>query len=416
MTGLGARNIRATVRAQLCVSAGLSTSDRRSRRRAAIGVVSLASLVALSLMPMTASAAAGWVIQPTPAGTPDGNLYGVSCTSASACTAVGAFISGPYSRPLAESWNGAAWSIQPTSLPKGALNTELYGVSCPTVDACIAVGQYGTKTGGAPLVEAWNGRSWNLQVAPNPAGAQGSVFGAVSCSSAASCTAVGYSYYASGSAEPSLAESWNGTAWSIQSTANPTPNSYLSAVSCSSPSVCLAIGNYDTGAGGSMPLAETWDGSHWALGSIPSPAGVRRTYLDGLSCSSPSTCTAVGMYYKSSTVLAPLAETWDGSRWTIGVTPNPSATYGSGLERVSCPSVTACTATGLSYINSTGDSVSLVETWNGRTWAVRRTPNPAGATGGTILFGISCTSITTCTAVGDFYRGGSGATLVERHS
>jgi len=43
--------------------------------------------------------------------------------------------------------------------------------------------------------------------------------------------------------------------------------------------------------------------------------------------------------------------------------------------------------------------MALAEHWNGSTWAIQATPNPAGAAV-SMLSGISCVSSTTCTAVG----------------
>jgi hypothetical protein len=46
---------------------------------------------------------------------------------------------------------------------------------------------------------------------------------------------------------------------------------------------------------------------------------------------------------------------------------------------VSCPSSTACEAVG-SYDNSSGNLVTLAESWNGTDWTVQSTPDPTGAT------------------------------------
>ena len=43
--------------------------------------------------------------------------------------------------------------------------------------------------------------------------------------------------------------------------------------------------------------------------------------------------------------------------------------------------------------------MTLAEVWDGSTWTVQSTPNPTGATSGS-LYGVSCTSATACTAVG----------------
>ena len=106
------------------------------------------------------TAASGWSIQqtPNPTGGSDVVLNGVSCASASACTAVG----GP-AQPaatgvtLAEGWNGTTWSIQHTPNPAGGSNSTLNGVSCASATACTAVGGSFNGTTGVTLAERWNG-------------------------------------------------------------------------------------------------------------------------------------------------------------------------------------------------------------------------------------------------------------------
>ena len=171
-----------------------------------------------------ASASTGWVIQPTPnpTGAADSRLAGVSCPSASACTAVGEYsvLSGnpPVEKrlTLAERWNGTRWVIQPTPNPTGAEASSLSAVSCTSASACTAVG---TTVSGA-LAERWNGTAWKIQSVPNRAGGTSVELAGVKCTSATACTAVGQ--YVNGSGvEVTLAERWNGTSWKVQSTPNP---------------------------------------------------------------------------------------------------------------------------------------------------------------------------------------------------
>jgi hypothetical protein len=63
-----------------------------------------------------------------------------------------------------------------------------------------------------------------------------------------------------------------------------------------------------------------------------------------------------------------------------------------------------------------GDSTGTVaESWNGTRWSVQATPNPPTA-GETFFEGVSCTSATTCTAAGYYDSTGRVLTLAERHS
>jgi len=68
----------------------------------------------------------------------------------------------------------------------------LDSVSCPTTNDCTAVGTYATSSADLPLAERWNGSAWSSQTTPNPF-ADTFPYG-VSCSAATSCTAVGFDY------------------------------------------------------------------------------------------------------------------------------------------------------------------------------------------------------------------------------
>ncbi len=114
-----------------------------------------------------------WVIKPTPNPTGLGDqatLNGVSCASRTACTAVGEFydpITGA-TASLAETWNGASWNIQPTVNPGSV--SYLYSVSCSSPTACTAVGRsfHGAVIGWTSLAGRWNGTTWSVQHTPNP--------------------------------------------------------------------------------------------------------------------------------------------------------------------------------------------------------------------------------------------------------
>jgi len=94
----------------------------------------------------------------------------------------------------------------------------------------------------------------------------------------------------------------------------------LIAVSCSSAAACTAVGIGDNDISGNETLASTGT-ARAGLSSPPEPD--RRTYntLSGVSCLSATACTAAGDYLNSSGVYATLAEHWNGT-WAIQSTPN----------------------------------------------------------------------------------------------
>ena len=351
--------------------------------------------------------AGGWSVNPSPnRGTGESELFGVSCVSASACTAVGS--SGRYGeKTLVESWNGTQWRVVPS--PNRSKYNALGGVSCVSASACTAVGWHGpgAPTGPSTLVESWNGATWSVVPSPNPVAGGGGILSGVSCVSASACTAVGT---ADGG---TLVESWNGATWSVVPSPNPAPggalyNNVLDEVSCVSSSACTAVGDYVKGSF-VKTLVESWNGTAWSVVPSRNP-GDKDSVLSGVSCVSASTCTAVGDYGQGPFGKT-LVESWNGTRWSVVPSPNPARGH-NYLFAVSCVSASACTATG-THGNRDPFRGTLVESWNGATWSVM--PSPNKGTAQNRLQGVSCVSATACTAAGYYLNSGPGfsKTLIE---
>jgi hypothetical protein len=218
---------------------------------------------------------------------------------------------------------GGAWKVEPTPNPAGAAINELSAVSCTSGRACTAVGSRAASLSSpsSTLAERWNGTGWRIQRSIVPSGAASGAFTAVSCASATACTAVGSAIGKAARQSVNLAEAWNGTSWRVQ--AIPTPagsaNSSLSGVSCTSPSACTAVGDYDTAAGRVLAVAERWNGTTWRIQPVPRPARV--TQLSGVSCPAARACTAVGYQSNGTGDAQPLAEAWNGTRWHVQLVP-----------------------------------------------------------------------------------------------
>jgi hypothetical protein len=313
-------------------------------------------------------------------------------------------------------------------MPPGASSADLTWVSCVSGTDCVAVGvsvgQFpvagGMLTGEGPLAEHWDGVAWTIMPTPNPSALfdghpDGQLLG-VSCASSTACTAVGY-YRKTSRRKPfsiyvlTLAERWDGTRWTIQPTPTPepvagepqTPGGLLNAVSCPSVAACMAGG--DMQSGGS--LAEYWNGRKWSIEKTDDPHGLTmrnpetNDLFTGVACTSPAACVAVGASTDNGfdvEVTSPLAERWDGTKWwrmSLVVPPGPPLAY-SALVGVSCVSSTACAAVG-----TTADATSnLIELWNGRDWMIEPAPSPASAYASS-LGGVSCSG-TFCSAVGRY--------------
>src|SRR4029077_941553 len=224
--------------------------------------------------------------------------------------------------------------------------------------------------------------------------------------STTACTAVGYYENGSGVIVP-LAERWNGTEWSIQTTPSPSgaTESEPLSVSCATSTACTLVGYYVNSAKVRVPLAENWNGSEWSVQSVPIASGSTKTRVTGVSCTSATACTATGDYTNSSGIEVTLAERWNGTEWKIQSTPNPEGAKGSHLQGgVSCTSSTACTAVG-SLFNSAGKFVTLAEHWNGTEWKIQSTLNEENSV---LSGGISCSATASCAAVGN-----TGKTFAE---
>jgi hypothetical protein len=188
-----------------------------------------------------------------------------------------------------------------------------------------------------------------------------------------------------------------GSAWKPLHRLAPAGGSF-SGVSCLSRGLCIAVGSVDR-----APLAEVWDGFRWSVLPTRDPRGSSARLL-GVSCASRVACMAVGFSTGAHGRERALAERWDGLKWSIQRTPDPS--HRVGLAAVSCASATMCTAVGADRnfrdpSITRGFGFALVEHWNGSRWAIQATPAPSSApVASDPLFGVSCVSPRACTAVG----------------
>jgi hypothetical protein len=206
---------------------------------------------------------------------------------------------------------------------------------------------------------------------------------AVSCASPTYCVAVG-SFY-DGKTYQTVIESSSGGAWSVVSSPNETPGAnYLKGVSCTSSTNCVAVGNYYDASNEQQTLVESWNGTVWSIVSSPDPSS-SYDLLNGVSCTSSSDCVAVGAQTGGA-----LVESWDGTAWSV--VPNPDSSDYGVLEGVSCTGATSCMDAG------TEADATLTQSWNGTEWSDISSPNGEFAVN--LFTGVSCTSSVSCVAVG----------------
>ena len=386
-------------------------------------VLSIAvAIVILGAIP--AAAAPGWSIiaNPTPVGAHQ-YLDGISCTgpaTAFRCFAVGSYINGQGKvATLIEQWNGAQWRVVPSPNRAGAVANSLVAIACASATSCFAVGNsQATATSPAvTLIERWNGLVWTIVPSANVPNARGNFLHAVSCAGPGKCFAVG-DYNSPGTAGSTLIERWNGSAWVIAPSPNKPgqPISTLEGVSCVPAGAgvsCFAVGNYATKTTGAVffTLIERLGPGGWTIVPSPNVGGKYKSALNSVSCTSPSSCVAVGAWQHAPG--AGLSETWNGRAWTIvGVANFPGWTF-SQLNSVSCATARHCFAVG-SWASGSPNK-TLVVRWNGTGWTPVTSPNPTGSFGST-LGGVSCVGAK-CLSVGSALEPPSGTSvpLTERN-
>jgi hypothetical protein len=205
--------------------------------------------------------------------------------------------------------------------------------------------------------------------------------------------------------------------WSIEPTAVPAGAraAELSAVSCRSRTACSAVGYATSRAGAGVTLAEQRSGSQWSVTRTPALSGARAGFLSAVSCTGPRACTAVGFSNDADRTQAPVAEHWTGARWAQQRPRYPAGARSAQFAGGSCPSSRECTAVGL-FNDARGADAMLVERSDGGRWTIERTPTTAGASGRS-LAGIACRSATLCAAVGSSTnQAGAAMTLAARSS
>jgi hypothetical protein len=322
----------------------------------------------------------------TASAAPSLSLVAVSCSSSSACTAIGSVTAGSKEESVAERWNGSSWSPQRIPTPP---HPDLLRVSCPSLTVCFAAGYATTYAANGdlkqfvPLVDRWAGGSWSRQSTPK---VPDPVLDDVSCASPDACTAIGGFGLPGNNGQRPLAERWDGTHWSIQR-----PPAWADVVSCPSSTGCIAIiGISDRGA----PVAERWNGSRWSRQRRPL-SNQHDFVVSDLSCSSMSACTAVGFWAACAGGPAAcpahgLAWILDRSRWSVHRVPHaPTDSFenGAGYATVSCVSADWCFGAG-------SHQLAL---WNGTRWSIKFKLSRRGET----LAGASRTSVSACIAVSD---------------
>ena len=352
---------------------------------------------------------ASWTVvsTPNPSTTYSNILKSVTCFSSTECWAVGSYNTSTGSPTLVEEWTGTAWTI--VSAVDVAASNSFYGVSCWSAAGCWAVGTSSVSGSAADqtLIEKWDGSGWGVMTSPNSTGTtiSDNHLADVSCASASECWAVGGSSATYGPGQP-IVEEWKANSWQIVSSPASTDGE-LNGVTCAAPGDCWAVGSdYDQATTSLQTLIESWDGSVWTAVSSPNTSTSDSNVLNSVTCASSTECFAVGYYRSGTNVAQTLIEQWDGHTWIIVASTNGNATQDNVLDKVTCASSSACWAVG-------SDGQTLIEAWTGGAWTTAASPDVGTATN--TLSGLTCPSSMDCWAVGSYtLPAGATQTLIEK--
>jgi len=340
-----------------------------------------------------------WTIAASPNPDPYANrLSAIAAVSSTDVWAVGS--AGAAS--LAEHWDGSTWRVVPTPNPAGSgEQAQLLGVAAINTSDVWAVGfSASPATDYATLAEHWNGSAWSIVPTPNPPGVPTVSLNAVAALSADDIWAVGGNPLDQRNYQgQALLEHWNGTAWSIVAAPSSTATWFASSrfgVAAVATHDVWATGNYDT---------FHWDGTTWSV-----VQGAQNALA--ASALGAAAVWAVGSYTDASygySATYTTAYLWNGAGWTPIATVSP--TSGDTFQGVSARASNDVWAVGSSSAST------LTEHWDGNAWKVVASADANRATNAyNVLDAVTSIGSSDVWAVGYYFDvAGHQLTLAEHY-
>jgi hypothetical protein len=260
-----------------------------------------------------------WSIVPSPnVASVSNDLDAVSCYSTTFCMAVGATLKGTsfLAQTTAQKWNGSTWSLLQPKNTSTSFNNHLWGVSCSKASFCMAVGYYDTATTELGLTERSNGSAWAIVTSPKHSGGPTKAVDdlwSVSCvkNTTTFCMAAG-DYVNTSSAKQTLVERFNGSSWTMLSSPNKSTtqsDGLGSAVSCSATNFCMDSTFSSPNTGHELTAILHWNGTSVSFVASPNATNADNI-LDATSCVTSAFCMAVGLYTPTTGIWRNLAEAW----------------------------------------------------------------------------------------------------------
>lgn len=302
---------------------------------------------------------------------------------------------------------GAAWAHSPrsdaASIPAASVPRVLFAVAARSPANAWAVGT---------LIEHWNGRKWSIEPSPRTPGCTPYLFG-VTAISPSDAWAAGKCINLNHLSSTALIEHWDGRRWVVRFNRRAGAGSYseLLGITATSASNMWAVGDYETSTR-TQSLVEHWNGRRWSIERSPNPS-TNPVILNAVSAVSRTDAWAVGYY---ETAVPPvtsltLVEHWNGRKWVVQRSFSPGNAGNQFDSVVGLSASDAWAVGGYGYTSGSASGAStLAEHWDGHSWSVQSTADP-GTTNG--FFGVAASSPSNVWAVGNSVSGTTISTLTE---
>ncbi|HWE71002.1 MAG TPA: hypothetical protein VG205_11590 [Acidimicrobiales bacterium] len=232
----------------------------------------------------------------------------------------------------------------------------------------------GNTTATLPAIPFKPGSPWSGALVPLAPPTPVNSLVAVTCATASRCWAVGSTVGSGGAPNGAalIATTNGGASWVNQPI--PATAAYLSAVACSTPVQCVAVGEGQGNQG--VAIATTNGGTSWTQASVPAGIGDVTT----VTCRSDRRCLAIGSLAAGD---AALVSTSAGVTWSQTGTLSGGTAGASG---VSCVDDQHCWVTGHTLVGAVQVAGAVVATANGGTsWSTIAIPPGSGS-----LNAVSC--------------------------
>ena len=362
---------------------------------------------------------------------PSSGLFATACTGAGDCVAGGDYqVASKPVEPVVATQSHGQWSrgIRLLLPPDAARQpySQVNGIACSSPGNCVAVGdyEYGRSDSLQAFIATESHGRWAPAYAPRlpansstPGSAQ---LGAVACTHSGFCEAVGSYQDSSGNEQIMALARPAGGGWrqatevAAPASAAANPDAFMTGMACTGPGTCVAVGSYSVSVTRYAAMGAIESGGIWrqATGIAAPHDAISSTFtaIASISCLPAGTCLGVGEYAVSATQSRAMSVTESKGRFSAAtaITAVPSgaslhpSTY---LLGVSCTSTSTCLAVGGGR-NAAGHSVAMYMTRSRGHWRAMFLPPPASAGTGTralsALYSVSCTGRDACTAVGYF--------------